>query len=138
MSGEEIAEKVMRLVAELRQGGGLEKAYELVALIKTLVPPGVEWGFEISRQPGVSYIAEGGRIIALSTTRGEFGPFMETRIREIALRDLPPQALARVAKDPEGFVAELAKHLDEWRARASPSHPLMSLIDAFLRHVSRG
>ncbi|MEM3155305.1 MAG: hypothetical protein QW668_01525, partial [Nitrososphaerota archaeon] len=77
------------LVRELKVSGRAELAYELVNQIKDICPPGIEWGFELARLPGVSYIAENGRIVALSISRGEFGPFMDTRMREVAVESVP-------------------------------------------------
>ncbi len=132
MSGAEKAREVTRLVAEIRGGGGLDAIHRLIDVVKDLVPPGIEWGFEIARMPGISYIVEGGRIVALNLSKGEFGPFMETRIREISTRDLPAQSLARILEDPEGFVADLARHLREWRSRAHHTHPMRPLVDEFI------
>lgn len=130
---EERAEKVLELVRELRKSRETELARALVELIKDVCPPGVEWGFELARLPGVSYIAENGRVLALSVSRGEFGPFMDTRIREISPANIPAEALSGIASDPEGFLDSLVGHLTQWLKNAHVSNPLRGEIEAFLR-----
>jgi len=134
---EERAEKAWMLVAEIREGGGAEAAYLLLDLVKDLCPPGIEWGFEVARLPGVSYIAEGGRLVALSILRGEFGPFMDSRVREVDVRGIPRNALEGLVADPESFLATLQQHLRRWLASAPPDHPLRGDIEAFVEALSR-
>ncbi|MCS7145841.1 MAG: hypothetical protein NZ938_04015 [Aigarchaeota archaeon] len=126
----------MGLVWELRKSGRAELARELVELVKDVCPPGVEWGFELARLPGVSYIAENGRVLALSISRGEFGPFMDTRIREVSPANIPAEALSGIVSDPEGFLESLIGHLTQWLKNAHVSNPLSKEVEAFIKALS--
>lgn len=128
--------RVLGLVWELRKSGRAELARELVELVKDVCPPGVEWGFELARLPGVSYIAENGRVLALSISRGEFGPFMDTRIREVSPANIPAEALSGIVSDPEGFLESLIGHLTQWLKNAHVSNPLSKEVEAFIKALS--
>lgn len=123
------------LVWELKEERRVEKAYELIEEVKELCPPGIEWGFEIARLPGVSYIAEGGRIVALSVARGEFGPFMDSRLKEVPVKSIPLDALSRIVSDPDGFLQSLVSHLRGWLKSAPPNHPLRAPVERFLAAI---
>ncbi|MDW8073542.1 MAG: hypothetical protein RMJ28_04820 [Nitrososphaerota archaeon] len=127
---------MLGLVWELRKSGRAELARELVELVKDVCPPGVEWGFELARLPGVSYIAENGRVLALSISRGEFGPFMDTRIREVSPANIPAEALSGIVSDPEGFLESLIGHLTQWLKNAHVSNPLSKEVEAFIKALS--
>ncbi|MEM3033777.1 MAG: hypothetical protein QW663_00175 [Nitrososphaerota archaeon] len=124
------------LVRELKVSGRAELAYELVNQIKDICPPGIEWGFELARLPGVSYIAENGRIVALSISRGEFGPFMDTRMREVAVESIPAEALAGIVSDPESFLDALTSHLIQWLRSSPKNHPLRVKVEEFIDAIS--
>jgi hypothetical protein len=126
----------MAAVRELKEKGGYEKAYELINQIKDLCPPGIEWGFELARVAGISYIAEGGRIVVLSVSRGEFGPFMDSRMRVISVDNIPVNALSGVVSDPEGFLDSFVNHLHQWLKSSSPNNPLRSEVLEFVKALS--
>lgn len=123
-------------VRELKEKGGYEQAYELINQIKDLCPPGVEWGFELARLAGISYIAEGGRIVALSVSRGEFGPFIDSRMKEVPVNNIPVNALSGVVSDPEGFLDSFVNHLLQWLKSSSPNNPLRANVLEFLNALS--
>ncbi|GBC71710.1 hypothetical protein HRbin02_01498 [Candidatus Calditenuaceae archaeon HR02] len=123
-------------VRKLKEKGSYEHAYELINQIKDLCPPGIEWGFELARLAGVSYIAEGGRIVALSISRGEFGPFMDSRMKEIPVNSIPVNALSRMVSDPEGFLNSFVNHLLQWLKSSSTNSPLRAEVLDFVNTLS--
>ncbi len=123
-------------VRELKEKRSYEQAYELMRQIKDLCPPGIEWGFELARLAGISYIAEGGRIVALSVTKGEFGPFMDSRMKEISVNSIPANALSVVVSDPEGFLDSFVNHLLQWLKSSSPNNPLRAEVLEFVNALS--
>lgn len=126
------AEKVKTLVKQIKESRSVELAYELVELIKDVCPPGIEWGFELGRTPGILYIAEEGRIVALSVSRDEFGPFMDTRMRTVSVKNIPAEALSKIVADPEGFLKSLVNHLSQWLKTAPPNHLLRPEVEKFV------
>ncbi|MEM0481936.1 MAG: hypothetical protein QXM16_03485 [Nitrososphaerota archaeon] len=124
------------MVRELKEKRQAEPVYELINQIKDLCPPGIEWGFELARLPGVSYIAEGGRVVALSISRGEFGPFMDTRMREVPVKNIPMEALSGIMSDPEGFLDSFISHLLQWLKGSSSNNPLRVEVLEFINALT--
>ncbi|MEM1922521.1 MAG: hypothetical protein QXO86_05540 [Nitrososphaerota archaeon] len=120
------------LVKMIKESRRVETAYELVGLVKDVCPPGVEWGFEIGRTPGILYIAEDGRIVALSISRDEFGPFMDTRMREVPVKNIPAEAISKIVSDPDGFLKSLVSHLSKWLRGAPATHHLRGDVEEFV------
>lgn len=136
MGYEELAGRLIDTLQRLRRERSVELAERLLDLVRHFSPPGIEWGIELIRLPGLSYIAEGGRIVALSVSRGEFGPFMQSSTRTVEPGDIPREALSKLAEDPDGFADRLVSHLSEWLERSPPAHPLRGPVEMLLEMIA--
>lgn len=134
---ERLAEEVVRRYEALRMSRSYEDAKGLIEVLKAFAPPGVEWGIELFRAPGISYIAEGGRVIALRLSRDEFGPFMQTRLTDVDLDEVPKELFKDLLERPEEFLSSVRRHLVEWLRRAPEEHELRGRVVLLLEVLER-
>jgi len=113
-----------------------EKLYQLLEALLPFSPPGIEWGLEVANIAGVTYMLEGGRVIAVKVSRDEFGPFMQTSVAEISLTSIPSAALKNI-KDVESFIDRVVKHLSEWASRMPADNSLRRLVEELLKNLPR-
>ena len=130
-----LVDELLASYRELREKRTAEAAASMLERLKEFSPPGVEWGIELVRLPGISYIAEGGRIIALSVSREEFGPFMQSSIRQVEASSIPREALRQIVENPDGFIDRVKRHLSSWLASAPSGHPLRRRVELLLESL---
>lgn len=111
----------------------------LLRMVETLIPfapHGIEWGIEISSVAGITYMLEGGRVVAVKVSRDEFGPFMQTSITPVELRAIPANALKNI-RDLRKFVERVAVHLREWSRRMPSNNYQKQLVEELLRSLEK-
>ncbi|MCS7142394.1 MAG: hypothetical protein NZ920_01170 [Aigarchaeota archaeon] len=132
-NNDQVIEEVVRRYRELKERRGHEEVVRLIDSLKGFAPPGVEWGIEFGRIPGVSYILEGGRVVALRVSRDEFGPFMQTSLKQVDVKNVPSEALKEVSERPENFITKVVDHLSGWLERAPTDHQLRGKVEALVK-----
>lgn len=105
----------------------------LISALRVIAPPGIEWALEIGNHAGMAYLIESGKLLQLRVSREEFGPFMDTSVREISAEDIPKILLNSVAGDAEGFMKRVLDRLHDWSKRAPANHPSRQGIEGLLR-----
>lgn len=119
---------------EARREPSDENLLKLLESLLPFSPPGIEWGLEIASMVGVTYMLEGGRLIAVKVSRDEFGPFMQTSVAEIPFASLPSAALKNI-RDVDLFIQKLVNHLSEWLKGIPRENMQRKLVEGFLNCV---
>ncbi|MEM2236901.1 MAG: hypothetical protein QXR26_01280 [Candidatus Caldarchaeum sp.] len=127
-------ERFRSVYLEARREPSDENLLKLLESLLPFSPPGIEWGLEIASIAGVTYMLEGGRLIAVKVSRDEFGPFMQTSVAEIPFESLPAAALKNV-RDVDLFIKKLVSHLSEWLKRMPRENMRRKLVEGFLHSV---
>ncbi|MDW8083890.1 MAG: hypothetical protein RMI49_01630 [Candidatus Caldarchaeum sp.] len=133
-------DKVEKFLAAYETARNTPTEENLLKLIESLLPfspPGIEWGIEISSVAGVTYMLEGGRVIAVKVSRDEFGPFMQTSIAPVDLSSIPAVALKNI-RDVQSFITKTAVHLGQWASKMPPSNAQKSLVEKLLHALETG
>ncbi|MEM4190026.1 MAG: hypothetical protein QW544_05890 [Candidatus Caldarchaeum sp.] len=127
-------ERFRKVYLHAKQEPSDENLLKLLESLLPFSPPGIEWGLEIASVAGVTYMLEGGRVIAVKVSRDEFGPFMQTSVAEIPFSSIPATALKNI-RDVDQFVEKIVKHLSEWSKRMPPANSQRKLVESFLQAV---
>jgi len=120
---------------QARQSPTDDNILKLLESLLPFSPPGLEWGLEVTSIAGITYMLEGGRVVAVKVSRDEFGPFMQTSVAEIPLSSIPASALREV-RDVEAFMRRITNHLREWASRMPAGDNRRTAVETFLRAVS--
>ncbi|MCS7137289.1 MAG: hypothetical protein NZ941_02850 [Candidatus Caldarchaeum sp.] len=133
-------DKVEKFLAVYETARNTPTEENLLKLIESLLPfspPGIEWGIEISSVAGVTYMLEGGRVIAVKVSRDEFGPFMQTSVAPVELSSIPAVALKNI-RDVQSFIKKTAVHLGQWASKMPPSNNQKRLVEKLLQALQAG
>lgn len=109
----------------------------LISALRVIAPPGIEWALEIGNHAGMAYLIESGKLLQLRVAREEFGPFMDTSVREISAEDIPKILLNSVASDAEVFMKRVLERLQDWSRRVPANHPSRQTIEDLLRQFGK-
>ncbi|MEM1946326.1 MAG: hypothetical protein QXH12_01150 [Candidatus Caldarchaeum sp.] len=130
-------ERFLSVYVNARRDPSDENLLNLLESLLPFSPPGVEWGLEVASLAGVTYMLEGGRLVAVKVSRDEFGPFMQTNVVEIPLSSLPSAALKNI-RDVDQFVQKLVKHLSGWVKGMKGESLQKKLVERLLETLGGG
>ncbi|MEM2095637.1 MAG: hypothetical protein QXX19_02090 [Candidatus Caldarchaeum sp.] len=120
---------------QARQSPTDDNILKLLESLLPFSPPGLEWGLEVASIAGITYMLEGGRVVAVKVSRDEFGPFMQTSVAEIPVSSIPSSALREV-RNVEAFMRRITSHLREWVSRMPAGDSRRTAVETLLRAVS--
>lgn len=137
MMSERDVNEVLQCWNALRETHDEQAVMRLISALRVVAPPGIEWALEIGNHAGMAYLIESGKLLQLRVSREEFGPFMDTSVREISAEDVPKILLSALAADAEGFMRKVLDRLQEWSMRAPTNHPSRPAIEGLLRQSGK-